>query len=227
MVLAGSAVVGQVLGGLLVSADLFGLSWRPIFLVNVPVGIALLAVAARVLPADAANGTQRLDLGGVAALSGALLLVLLPLTLGRDAGWPLWTWCSLAASVPALAAFTALQRRRVARGDEPLVNLGLLTRPAVGWGLGSLGLLAGVYFAVLFVLALYLQQGLGHSAAYSGCALVSWVAAFGVTGPLLDRMPGAAARTPRRRKLARRRTPESAHGPPIGPGSRTYAASSA
>ncbi|MBC3840876.1 MFS transporter [Streptacidiphilus sp. 4-A2] len=188
-VLSGSAVVGQVLGGVLVSANLFGTGWRPVFLINIPIGIALFAVAWYFLPADGRRSTQRVDLAGVVSLSGALLLLVLPMVLGRDAGWPLWTWVCFAASLPMLGLFVAIERRVGRTGGQPLITLSLLRRPPVVWALVSQAATRATYFALLFVLALYLQQGLGKSAFYSGVVLVAWVAAFGVTGPLLRRMP--------------------------------------
>jgi predicted MFS family arabinose efflux permease len=110
----------------------------------------------------------------------------LPLVLGRDEGWPAWTWACLAASVPAFILLWRVERRR----GQPLVDPRLLARPAVGWGLASQAACTATYFAVMFTLALYLQQGLGKSAAYSGLALVSWVGAFGLPGPVLGRLPG-------------------------------------
>jgi MFS family permease len=199
-VLAGSAVIGQALGGVLVSANLFGTAWRPIFLVNVPLGALLLGVAGRFLPVDADRGpaTRRLDLLGVGTLSAALSLLLVPLILGRDLGWPAWTWWCLLTSAPAFALFVAAERQVTAAGGYPLINLELLGRRAISWGLAGQVASTSTYFALLFVLALYLQRGLGRSALYSGLALVSWVAAFGVAGPVLGRLPerakGQAAR---------------------------------
>ncbi|WP_433475227.1 MFS transporter [Spirillospora sp. CA-142024] len=191
--LSGGAVAGQVLGGVLVSADVLGLGWRPIFLVNVPVGIVLLAAGLRLLPADAATGRARLDLGGVALLSAATLLAMVPLLFGREEGWPAWTWMSLLACVPVFALFVRRQRRVA----SPLLDLGVLARPVVAWTLAALGAATGTYFAMLFVLALYVQQGLGRSALFSGMVLVSWVAAFGIAGPLVPRLPSRlAARLP-------------------------------
>ena len=188
VVLSGSAVIGQILGGVLISANIFGTTWRPIFLINVPIGALLLVMAGRFLPADQQKRPQQLDLGGVAALSTALLLLVVPLILGRDAGWAAWVWICLAASIPAFAVFIAVERRLTARGGYPLLNLSILARPAIAWGLGSLGTAMSAYFGILFVLALYLQQGLGRSPLYSGLALVSWVAAFGVADPVLGRL---------------------------------------
>jgi len=188
LVLSAGAVAGQSLGGLLISADVAGTTWRPAFGVNVPAGLALLWLAWRYLPADGrkAGGRARLDLAGVAVLSAALVLLVLPLVLGQGEGWPAWTWACLATSVPAFALLWSVERRQ----GRPLVDPRLLARPAVGWGLAAQAASTATYFAVLFTLALYLQQGLGKSAAYSGLALVSWVAAFGLPGPVLGRLPG-------------------------------------
>src|SRR5262249_147689 len=122
-------------------------------------------------------------------LSAAMLLLVLPLILGPATGWPAWTWLCLAASVPAFAGLWVTERKVSARGGRALVDTALIARPTIGWGLASQALTTATYFAVLFILALYLQQGLGKSAAYSGLALVSWVAAFGIPGPVLGWLP--------------------------------------
>jgi MFS family permease len=189
LVLSAGAVVGQSLGGLLISADVLGTTWRPAFLANVPVGAVLIWLAWRYLPASRRE-PRRLDLAGVSVLTVAMLLLVLPLVLGQDAGWPVWTWVCLAASVPAFAALWVLERKVSARGGTPLVDPALLARATISWGLVSQAVATATYFGVLFTLALYLQQGLGRSAAYSGLALVSWVAAFGVPGPVLGRLSG-------------------------------------
>lgn len=190
LVLSAGAVAGQSLGGLLISADLGGTTWRPAFGVNIPIGLVLLWLAWRYLPMDEARtagpGRPGADLPGVAVLSAALVLLVLPLVLGQGEGWPAWTWACLAASLPAFVLLWFTERRQA----QPLVDPRLLARRAVGWGLASQSACTATYFAVLFTLALYLQQGLGKSAAYSGLALVSWVAAFGVPGPVLGRFPG-------------------------------------
>jgi hypothetical protein len=149
------------------------------------VGLALAGV--RVRPTGRTAGRQRLDLLGVATLSSALLLLVLPLVLGRDEGWPAWTHVCLAASVPAFALFVLAERRLARRGGHPLVALELLRRPPVVFALASQAVIRATYLGLLFVLALYLQHGLGRSPTYSGLAVVPWVAAFGVAGPLLGR----------------------------------------
>ncbi|MGW5363465.1 MFS transporter [Actinopolymorpha pittospori] len=189
MALSGGAVAGQVLGGLLVAANLLGTTWRPIFLINVPLGAILLVAAVRVLPPDSARVRRGLDPAGVVALSVAVLALVVPLVLGREEGWPAWTLVCLVASVPALACFVAVERRVAARGGRPLVASAVVHDPMVRRGLVAHGLTTATYFALLFVLASYLQQGLGASPSYAGLAMVSWVAAFGLAGHLLSRVP--------------------------------------
>jgi MFS family permease len=187
--LSAGAVAGQVLGGVLIAANLFGATWRPAFLINIPIGLGLLGAAARALPPHRVDRATRLDLKGVATLSLAVLLVVVPLVLGPAQQWPAWTWACLFGSLPAITAFVAVERQVERRGGAPLLNLHVLARRAVAWALVAASAALGTYFALLFVLALFLQQGLGKTPLYSGLALVSWVAAFGLSGPLLARVP--------------------------------------
>ncbi len=170
--LATGAAAGQVLGGLLVSADLFGTSWRPVFLVNVPVGIAVAVLVPRLVPADAPGG-RRLDLAGLATGSAAVLLVVLPLVLGREEGWPLWTRLSLAAG----------------GGGDPLLDLRVFRAPGMTAGLLALG--AGMigWGGFLFSLTLHLQLGLGDSALRAGLTFAPAAAVFGAAGYWWRRLP--------------------------------------
>jgi len=188
LALSGGAVAGQVLGGLLISANLFGAGWRPIFLLNVPIGALLLVAARHLLPAEV-RAPGRIDPRGVSLLSASVLLVILPLALGPDQGWPPWAWLCLVVSVPAIGCFALVERRVAGQGGRPLVAPALLRHIGVRLGLLAHGLTTMTYLALLFVVALYLQQGLAMSPAYSGLAMVSWVAAFGLAGPLLPRLP--------------------------------------
>ncbi|WP_371404507.1 MFS transporter [Kribbella sp. NBC_00662] len=186
--LSGGAVAGQLLGGVLIAADLFGTGWRPIFLVNLPIGIALAVAGRRLLPADPVGRRDRLDLTGVLALSTTVLLVIVPLLLGSERGWPTWSWLCLLLSLPALALFEYGERRAAARGGRPLIARQVLADRSVRAGLLAHGCTSGTYFALLFVLALYLQGGLHKGPAYSGFAMVVWVAAFGLAGPILPKL---------------------------------------
>ena len=189
MVLAAGAVAGHVLGGLLVSADLFGLTWRPAFLINVPIGVALLALGQRLLPAGRPGPRNRLDLTGMLLLSTAMLLLVLPLIVGREQGWPTWTWLTLALSLPFFAVFLRTQHRTAVRGGSPLLNLEVLTVRPVAWGLAAIAIGQTTYAAVLFALPLHLQEGLGRDALHSGLVFAPWAAAFGVAGVYWRRIP--------------------------------------
>jgi MFS transporter len=187
LALSSGAVSGQILGGVLVSADVAGLGWRAVFLVNVPVGVAAVAAALRFLPADGGR-EARLDLAGAGLLAVAALLLVVPLTLGSSAGWPPWAWACLAASLPATAAFAAAENRVARNGRPPLLTMDLLRIPAVRWGLVTMAVATSTYYALMFTLAQYLQGGLGRSPVVSGLTLVPWVAAFGLAGQVVRRL---------------------------------------
>ncbi|WP_441249458.1 MFS transporter [Kitasatospora sp. McL0602] len=200
--LSGSAALGQVLGGVLVSADLFGTGWRAAFLINVPAGAAALLAGARLLPRTGADepAVDRpaagggLDLTGSALLALTTLAALLPLTLGPGLGSPWWSRLVLALAVPALAAFLRTERRVIRQGRRPALDLRPLALPAVRWALLAQAGTTLTYFSLLYVLALHLQRQLGLSAWQSGLVPLGWVLCFGVTGPLLPRLPAALRR---------------------------------
>ncbi|MFM9371525.1 MFS transporter [Streptomyces sp. Da 82-17] len=194
-VLGVSSVIGQALGGVLVSADILGTGWRPIFLINVPIGIGLLIAASVFIPNDRGTRKKKLDLRGVGLLSLALFLLVTPLVMGQDAGWAPWTWACLAGSLPVFALFAVVERGVAKRGGDPLMNVGLLARGPVALALVSQAATRAGYFALLFVLALYLQQGLGKSAVYAGLVPIAWVATFALVGPLLGRAGPRARRS--------------------------------
>jgi MFS family permease len=126
-----AVAAGQVLGGVLINADLAGAGWRPVFLVNVPIGVVLLAAGWILLPGPTGTGGQPrrgVDLAGVALLSAAVLALIVPLAFGHDIGWPAWTWFMLGFSPVTWAALVTHLARRRRRGAEPLVDLSLLRR---------------------------------------------------------------------------------------------------
>ncbi|WP_336209488.1 MFS transporter [Nonomuraea sp. LPB2021202275-12-8] len=191
-----AGVSGQAIGGLLIAADPLGLGWRACFLVNVPVALLALALVPRLVPRTGAavlvpGGDRRLDLAGAGLVAAGLVAVVLPLTQGREHGWPLWTWVSLGASVPLLAAFVRRQRRLVRAGGEPLVDPDVLREPGFASGLPAIALLFGTSAGLSFVLALYLQDGAGLSALAAGAVGTALNAGFFVaclrTGRLVER----------------------------------------
>ncbi|WP_329201689.1 MFS transporter [Streptomyces sp. NBC_01435] len=177
-VIGTAGVAGQVLGGLLVSADLFGMSWRPVFWVNVPVGLVTLALAVFLVPESRTAEERRLDLAGMAVLTLALALFVVPLIEGREAGWPSWTWFSLAAGVFALPVFAAVERRVEARGGSPLLRLGLLRSRAFAVGMVLVLLAYSGINSFFLVLSVTLQDGLGLDALGAGVFYLPFAVAF-------------------------------------------------
>src|SRR6185437_12451364 len=117
-----SAMLGPIAAGGLISANVLGTGWRMIFLVNVPVGLAALALGARTLPAGLSSGARRLDLPGALLAGAAMFLLVFPLAQGHSLGWPAWLFGMLAASVLVLAGFGWYQVRRQRAGRDPLVE---------------------------------------------------------------------------------------------------------
>lgn len=163
-----SGICGQVLGGLLLVADVFGLGWRTIFLVNLPVGLIVLAFAQRVLPRTGTGRRPSLDLVGVLAISGSLALALVPLALGRDLGWPVWAWVLLVASVPAMTAAMLWERRLFSSGGQPLLDVTLFGNRVFTVGLALNAAFMLFFTSSIFVLSLLLQNGIGLSALRAG-----------------------------------------------------------
>jgi EmrB/QacA subfamily drug resistance transporter len=192
-----AAVVGPLLGGFLTQADVAGLGWRPIFLINLPIGLFAALAAARVVRESRSSDPLRLDLVGMVLVTTALLLVMVPLVEGRSLGWPAWTFVSLALSVPVFALFAVWQRHKARTDGSPLTEPELFGHRSFVAGLGlSLLLMAGLG-SFWFVLVLWLQVGLGYSPLTTALAGIAWplaVVAAGFIG-------GAAAESAGRRLL--------------------------
>ncbi|MEU1041120.1 MFS transporter [Streptomyces sp. NPDC005907] len=184
-VLATGAAAGQVLGGILVSADLFGTGWRPVFLVNVPVGLVLLAVGGRVLPRDDPRALERsrgLDLPGLVLLAAAVSLLTVPLVLGQAEGWPMWSWLSFAAAAAFFGLLCGYEARLARRGGAPLLAPGVLRHPGVGLAVFRIMAVMAVNGGFLFALTLHVQGGLGYSALRAGLTFAPTAVVFGLVG---------------------------------------------
>ncbi|MGW6277368.1 MFS transporter [Kribbella sp. NPDC055071] len=185
-----SGICGQILGGLL----LVGYGWRPVFLVNLPIGAVLLLAARRVLPTTDPRRHTSLDGIGVLAVSGSLALALVPLIIGRAVGWPAWAWILLIASVPAMSAALAWERRLARTGRAPLVDLGLFANHGFGLGLAVNAAFMVAFGSSIFVLSLTLQDGLGLTALQAGAAFLP-MAVLAIAAALLSRRLLARAGT--------------------------------
>jgi len=180
-----AAVVGQLLGGVIVSADVAGLSWRPIFLVNVPIGIAVCIAAGRCVPDTRSQRPVGIDIAGTTIFAAALTALLVPLTEGRSQGWPAWTWVMLGAAV-ILAVGTVLVEKRVeARGQVPLLPPSLLQSRSMSFGLAMVFVFSMGFGSFMFAFALMIQNGLGQDALHGGLAVLPMAVMF-LAGSLLS-----------------------------------------
>jgi EmrB/QacA subfamily drug resistance transporter len=168
MVMGLAAASGQLLGGLAIALNPFGLGWRIVFLVNVPVGLVALAFSRRQIAESRADRAVGLDLPGMALVTLALAALVLPLVEGTQLHWPAWTFASL-ASVPVLLCLLAVRELRAARGGgAPLLDPALFRNRALASGLATqLAFWCG-QASFFLVLALYLQLGLGLTALQAG-----------------------------------------------------------
>jgi EmrB/QacA subfamily drug resistance transporter len=191
-----ASVAGPLVGGLLIGADLFGLDWRPIFLVNIPVGFVAFLAGRALVPALPPHPGLTVDFAGVAIASVSVLLVMFPLIEGHAYGWPAWTFILIAASLPGFALFFLHQRSRHRRGFSELLPFSLMTNGSFVLGF----LLTMVFFSgvagFFLVLAVFLQTGFGLTPLESGLTTVPFPSGVLIASLVTGRMAG---RWPRER----------------------------
>jgi EmrB/QacA subfamily drug resistance transporter len=167
-----SILAAPILAGALVEANLWGIGWRLVFLINVPIGVAALAGAIRVLPRTVAHPGIRLDIGGMVLIGAALTAVIYPLIQGRAEGWPAWTFASLAVGVVLLAVFVLWERRLP---GDPLVEAGLLTNRTYTSGILVALAFFGAFGGLLLCVSLFAQLGEHFSPIHAGLTLMAMV----------------------------------------------------
>lgn len=193
MVLGAAATTGQLLGGVLIETDAFGLGWRSVFLINIPIGVAALLLAPRLVPESRAPDAQRLDPCAVTLLTVGLAAVAFPLVQGRQLGWPPWTWISLASSPVVFAGLAVYQQRRALRGGAPLLDPAVLKLRSFCPGLATQLMFWCGQASFFLFLALYLQDGRGLDPLQSGLVFTILAAAFfaaSLRAPALTRRYG-------------------------------------
>jgi EmrB/QacA subfamily drug resistance transporter len=172
-----SAVAGPVLGGALVDLNLFGTDWRAIFLVNVPLGLAAIALGLRYLPRIApASSGERIDLPSVGLATVGGFALVYPLVQGRELGWPAWAFALLVAGIAVLGFFGRRQARlarSVGKRRSPLVDPSILNRRAYVSGLVLVLCFIGAMGGMILVFNVMLQAGLGFTPLGCGVATIS------------------------------------------------------
>jgi EmrB/QacA subfamily drug resistance transporter len=179
---------GLLLGGVLTDADLFGWGWRTIFVVNIPIAVAVLVAAAVLVPETRSSVRRRPDTLGAAILVGALVAIVFPLLEGRRLGWPAWGWASLALGLLGLAALGLVDSRRRDNDIAPLLPTRLFAYRAFAAG----ALLQMTFFAAMqgffLTLALWLQAGQGFSPIRAGLTTVAFSLGAFVTAPIAPQL---------------------------------------
>jgi MFS family permease len=173
-----AAVIGQLAGGILVHADIAGTAWRPIFLINIPLGLVVLATARQVVPATRSEHPTGIDLAGTLLFGATLIALLVPLTEGQELGWPAWTWVVLALALVLAIATFHVERGIERRGTVPLLPPSVLRLPSMSRGLAMLLPFSLGFGAFMFVFALTTQDGLHYGALEGGLAILPMAVLF-------------------------------------------------
>ena len=185
-----AAAVGVILGGVLTQYSLFGLSWRAVFLVNVPVCLVVLAVAVVVVPESRSEG-GRLDLTGGVVLATSLVAIVYPLLEGQSLGWPAWTFALVGVGVAGVIALAMLERRRERRGFSPVLQTEPFRYRAFSAGLASEAFFGFGLTGFSFAFILWIQVGHGFTPLKAGLTLVAFSVGAVVTAPAPAALPFA------------------------------------
>lgn len=182
------AVSGPLIGGVLVSADLFGLGWRPIFLINLPLGLASLLGALVLLPKIQSDTQSSVDWIGSVLFASAIIALTYPLIEGRTLSWPLWTFGLMALSLVLGGCFLLWQTRLAVTGRMQTLPVSLLKDSAFVGGI----IIVSAFFAgiagVILLLSVFLQSGFGLTPAQAGLALAPHPASAMIASLLTGRL---------------------------------------
>lgn len=185
-----SMVAGQILGGVLVAADIAGTGWRAVFLVNVPVALIGLLLSVRTVPETRSDRPAPVDLPGTVLLALSLITLMVPLTEGQAAGWPLWTWLTLGAFPFLATAFYVVERRADRAGQTPLLPPSMFALQGLRRGLPMVVPFSIGFGGFMFVIAVALQQGLRYGPVDAGLALAPMATTFFVASLMGPRLVG-------------------------------------
>ncbi|MCX6451721.1 MAG: MFS transporter [Actinobacteria bacterium] len=166
-------ILGPIVGGFIIDGNIASTGWRAVFLVNIPIGIINLWLAWKYLPKRESDHSIKIDLLGSLLIIVSSGLLLLPLIQGQEAGWPLWTFISLAASFVGFAIFTLQQRWVISRKRTPLVDPDIFKATTYDLGLAGIFVFFAGFTGVYLIITLFLQIGEGYSARGAGIANIA------------------------------------------------------
>ena len=177
-------ILGPIVGGFIIDGDIASTGWRAVFLVNIPIGIINLALAWKYLPKKASDHSIKIDLLGSFIIIVSSGLLLLPLIQGQEAGWPTWTFVSLAISFLGFAIFTLQQRWVISRNRTPLVDPDIFKARIYNLGLAGIFTFFAGFTGVYLIITLFLQIGEGYSARGAGIANIAIALGTAIGGAL-------------------------------------------
>ena len=177
-------ILGPIVGGFIIDGDIASTGWRAVFLVNIPIGIINLALAWKYLPKKESDHSIKIDLLGSFIIIVSSGLLLLPLIQGQEAGWPAWTFVSLAISFLGFAIFTLQQRWVISRNRTPLVDPDIFKARTYNLGLAGIFTFFAGFTGVYLIITLFLQIGEGYSARGAGIANVAIALGTAIGGAL-------------------------------------------
>lgn len=163
-----ASVCGPILGGVLISANLFGMSWQPIFLVNIPIGIAAVVAGWFLIPRLEGHPTLKNDYVGIGLFGLGIMAVVFPIVEGRAYGWPVWAFGMIIAGLALLVSFVFWTRRRAALGQSQLLNFDLITNRQFMFGALVVTIFASGIPGMFMVISLLLQGGFNFTPLESG-----------------------------------------------------------
>jgi EmrB/QacA subfamily drug resistance transporter len=166
-------ILGPIIGGFIIDGNIASTGWRAVFLVNIPIGIINFGLAWKYLPKRAADHSIKIDLLGTVIIVASSGLLLLPLIQGQEAGWPLWTFVSLAVSLVGFGIFALQQRWAIARKRTPLVDPDIFKARTYNLGLAGIFTFFAGFTGVYLIITLFLQIGEGYSARGAGIANIA------------------------------------------------------
>ena len=177
-------ILGPVIGGFIIDGDIASTGWRAVFLVNIPIGIAVIALAWIYLPKRDSDHSIKIDLVGCLLIIASSGLLLLPLIQGQQAGWPLWTFVSLVVSLLGFVIFTFQQRWVISRNKTPLVDPDIFKSTTYNLGLAGIFTFFAGFTGVYLIITLFLQIGQGYTARGAGIANIAIALGTAVGGAL-------------------------------------------
>lgn len=179
------ASLGPIVGGLLIKANVFGWDWRPIFLINVPIGILGLIGAVKYLPNGKSSHPLKLDVFGTVLVMVAMFMLVFPLIQGREYGWPAWTFVMMIASVPVFGLFAWWQKRKEKTDGSPLILPALFKNHSFGFGLSVNMIFEMAMIGFFLTFMLFLQIGLGFTPIHAALTGIPTAAGIALTMALL------------------------------------------